>query len=62
MDARTVRIDGLPRRRLAMVTAREVQMSLADQAVRESVRYLVEKHMQTRGKAKNQVRSRPKRG
>jgi DNA-binding transcriptional LysR family regulator len=61
-NARTVRIAGLPRRRLAMVTARDVQMSLADQAVRDSVRNLVEKHMQTRGGPHHQVRSRGKRG
>jgi LysR family hydrogen peroxide-inducible transcriptional activator len=61
-NARTVRIDGLPPRRLAMVTARDVQMSLADQAVRDSVRSLVEQHMQTRAKPRKQVRSRAKRG
>ena len=43
---RTVTIAGLPPRRLAMVTARDAQLSLADQAVRDSVRSLVEKHMQ----------------
>jgi LysR family hydrogen peroxide-inducible transcriptional activator len=61
-NARTVRIDGLPRRRLAMVTARDVQMSLADQAVRDSVRGLVEKHMQARAESGKQVRSRAERG
>jgi LysR family hydrogen peroxide-inducible transcriptional activator len=61
-SARTVRISGLPPRRLAMVTARDVQMSLADLAVRDSVRNLVEKHMRSRVKPKKQVRSRPKRG
>jgi DNA-binding transcriptional LysR family regulator len=61
-DARTVRLAGLPPRRLAMVSARDVQMSLADQAVRDSVRRLVEKHMQTRVKPKKQVRSRAKHG
>jgi LysR family hydrogen peroxide-inducible transcriptional activator len=61
-NARTVRIDGLPPRRLAMVTARDVQMSLADQAVRDSVRSLVEKHMQTRLAPRKQVRSRARRG
>ena len=60
-NARTVRIDGLPPRRLAMVTARDVQMSLADQAVTDSVRRLVEKHMQTRATPRKQVRSRAKR-
>jgi DNA-binding transcriptional LysR family regulator len=61
-NARTVRIDGLPLRRLAMVTARDVQMSLADQAVRDSVRNLVEKHMQARAEPRKQVRSRAERG
>ena len=37
-QARTVTLAGLPPRRLAMVTARDVQLSLADQAVRDSVR------------------------
>jgi DNA-binding transcriptional LysR family regulator len=60
--ARTVKLSGLPPRRLAMVTARDVQMSLADQAVRESVRYLVEKHMRARDEPPKQVRSRGKRG
>jgi LysR family hydrogen peroxide-inducible transcriptional activator len=60
-DARTVALAGLPPRRLAMVTARDVQMSLADQAVRDSVRRLVETHMQTRAKPRKQVRSRAKR-
>jgi hypothetical protein len=36
-------------------------MSLADQAVTDSVRRLVEKHMQTRAKPRKQVRSRAKR-
>jgi DNA-binding transcriptional LysR family regulator len=60
-DARTVRIAGLPPRRLAMVTARDAQLSLADQAVRESVHRLVETHMKSRSRAHKQVRSRPKR-
>jgi len=60
-NARTVRIAGLPPRRLAMVSARDVQMSLADLAVHDSVRNLVAKHMQSRTKLRKQVRSRPKR-
>ena len=36
-NVRTVAIAGLPPRRLAMVIARDVQLSLADQAVRDSV-------------------------
>jgi DNA-binding transcriptional LysR family regulator len=59
-NVRTVRIAGLPPRRLAMVTARDMQMSLADLAVRDSVRALVAKHEQTRSRPKKQVRSRTK--
>ena len=61
-NVRTVRIAGLPPRRLAMVSARDVQMSLADLAVRDSVRSLVAKHMQTRSQPKKRVRSRTKQG
>jgi LysR family hydrogen peroxide-inducible transcriptional activator len=59
--ARTVRIAGLPPRRLAMVTARDAQLSLADQAVCDSVHRLVETHMKSRSRPHKQVRSRPKR-
>ena len=45
-----------------MVTARDAQLSLADQAVRESVRNLVEKHLHTRSRPQARVRSGPKRG
>jgi DNA-binding transcriptional LysR family regulator len=38
---RTVRIAGMPPRRLALITARGVQLSLADQAVHDAVRALV---------------------
>ena len=38
--------------------ARDTQMSLADQAVRDSVRNLVEKHLQTRDRPQKQLRSR----
>ena len=38
---RTVRIARMPPRRLALVTARGVQLSLADQAVHDAVRALV---------------------
>jgi LysR family transcriptional regulator, nitrogen assimilation regulatory protein len=61
-DARTVTIAGLPPRRLAMVSARDAQLSLADQAVRDSVHSLVETHMRTRARPTKKVRSRPKRG
>jgi DNA-binding transcriptional LysR family regulator len=59
---RTVTIAGLPPRRLAMVSARDAQLSLADQAVRESVHSLVENHKRTREQPTKKVRSRPKRG
>lgn len=61
-NARTVRLGGLPPRRLAMVTARDAQMSLADLAVRDSVRGLVAAHMKTRSRPTKQVRSRSRRG
>jgi LysR family hydrogen peroxide-inducible transcriptional activator len=38
---RTVRIAGMPPRRLALITARGVQLSLADQAVHDAVRALL---------------------
>ena len=40
-DVRTVRIARMPPRRLALITARGVQLSLADQAVHDVVRQLV---------------------
>jgi DNA-binding transcriptional LysR family regulator len=40
-DVRTVRIARMPPRRLALITARGVQLSLADQAVHDVVRSLV---------------------
>lgn len=61
-NARTVRLGGLPPRRLAMVTARDAQMSLADLAVRDSVRGLVAAHMKARSRPTKQVRSRSRRG
>ena len=57
------RIAGLPPRRLAMVSARDVQLSLADQAVRDSVRNLVEKHMRVaRAAARSRYGRATKRG
>lgn len=41
---RTVSIEGMPPRRLALVTARHAYLSLADRAVRDSVRRLVSVH------------------
>ena len=40
-EVRTVRIARMPPRRLALITARGVQLSLADQAVHDAVRMLV---------------------
>ena len=59
---RTVTLAGLPPRRLAMVSARDAQLSLADQAVRDSVRNLVEKHVRSREQPAKKVWSRTKRG
>jgi LysR family nitrogen assimilation transcriptional regulator len=44
---RTVTIAGMPPRRLALVTARHAYLSLADRAVRDSVRRLVTIHRST---------------
>lgn len=63
---RIVTIANLPPRRLAIVSARDAQLSLADQAVHESVGRLVATHMESRvsthAKPAKKVRSRPKRG
>jgi len=63
---RIVTIANLPPRRLAIVSARDAQLSLADQAVRESVGRLVATHIESRvstpAKRAKKVRSRPKRG
>jgi LysR family hydrogen peroxide-inducible transcriptional activator len=59
--AHTVTLSGLPPRRLAMVSARDAQLSLADQAVRDSVHSLVEKHMSTRAQPARKGRSPAKR-
>jgi hypothetical protein len=37
-------------------------MSLADQAVRDGVHHLVDRHLQTRAKVRKRVPSRTKRG
>ena len=47
-DTRTVRIARMPPRRLALITARGVQLSLADQAVHDAVRALVRGAQSTR--------------
>lgn len=43
-ELRSVAIARIPRRRLAIVNARDVQLSLADRAVRESVERIVARH------------------
>ena len=43
-NVRPVALAGVPPRRLGLVTARDAQLSLADRAVHESVRRLVERH------------------
>lgn len=62
---RIVTIANLPPRRLAIVSARDAQLSLADQAVRESVGRLVATHMSSRvsrATPAKKVRSRSKKG
>lgn len=49
---RTVSVLGMPPRRLALVTARAAYLSLADRAVRDSVRRLVSAHSNADSKAK----------
>jgi len=60
-DIRIVNIARLPPRRLAIVSARDVQLSLADQAVRESVTRLVASRLEARARPAQAVRSRAKR-
>ncbi len=54
---RAVAIARMPPRRLAIVNARDVQLSLADQAVRESVVRIIGTHEGARAAAANAVRS-----
>jgi DNA-binding transcriptional LysR family regulator len=61
-DIRIVNIARLPPRRLAIVSARDAQLSLADQAVRESVTRLVASRLEARARPPQAVRSRAKRG
>jgi DNA-binding transcriptional LysR family regulator len=60
-DVRIVSIARMPPRRLAIVSARDAQLSLADQAVRESVIRLVASRLEARARPTRAVRSRPKR-
>ena len=54
---RAVAIARMPPRRLAIVNARDVQLSLADQAVRESVVRIIGTHEGARAAAANALRS-----
>jgi LysR family nitrogen assimilation transcriptional regulator len=60
-NIRIVNIARMPPRRLAIVSARDVQLSLADQAVRESVTRLVASRVNGRTPPARAVRSRSKR-
>lgn len=60
-DVRIVTISRLPPRRLAIVSARDAQLSLADQAVRESVTRLVASRLEARSRSAVAVRSRARR-
>lgn len=57
-DLRAVAIAHMPPRRLAIVNARDVQLSLADRAVRESVTGIVARHEGVRPPAAKAVPSR----
>ncbi|MEX1009054.1 MAG: LysR substrate-binding domain-containing protein [Acidimicrobiia bacterium] len=57
-DLRAVAIAHMPPRRLAIVNARDVQLSLADRAVRESVARIVAGHKGARNPRHKAVRSR----
>jgi LysR family hydrogen peroxide-inducible transcriptional activator len=56
-NVRIVNIARMPPRRLAIVSARDVQLSLADQAVRESVTRLVASRLEARSRAPRSKRS-----
>jgi hypothetical protein len=61
-NVRIVRIDKMPPRRLGIVHARDVQLSMADQAVRDGVFRIVAARVEARPVAAKPVRSRVKRG
>ena len=61
-DLRAVAIARMPPRRLAIVNARDVQLSLADRAVRESVTAIVARHEGVRLPSSKPVPSRTGRG
>jgi DNA-binding transcriptional LysR family regulator len=58
---RAVTITRMPPRRLAIVNARDVQLSLADRAVREGVVRIVASHERARVATAGAVRSAPAR-
>jgi LysR family hydrogen peroxide-inducible transcriptional activator len=60
-NLRAVAIARMPPRRLAIVNARDVQLSLADRAVRDSVVRIVETHQGARRRPAKTVPSRPAR-
>ena len=57
-ELRSLAIARMPPRRLAIVSARDTQLSLADRAVRESVERLVERRTSTRAPRRNGARKR----
>ena len=61
-NVRIVTIDKMPPRRLALIRARDIQLSLADQAVRESIERSVAARLSARVEAPQPVPSRRKRG
>jgi LysR family hydrogen peroxide-inducible transcriptional activator len=61
-NVRIVKIDKMPPRRLGIVHARDVQLSMADQAVRDGVFRIVSARVEARPTAPKPVRSRVKRG
>ena len=61
-NVRIVTIDKMPPRRLALIRARDIQLSLADQAVRESIDRIIAIRRKERAEPAKAVRSRSKAG
>lgn len=61
-NVRIVTIDKMPPRRLALIRARDIQLSLADQAVRESIDRIIAIRRKERAEPAEAVRSRSKVG
>jgi len=61
-NVRIVTIDKMPPRRLALISARDIQLSLADQAVRESIDRSVRARQSARAEPREPAPSRRKRG